>query len=218
MCFRAKADSVFVFLCILWFAAPAWAGTATSIAGLYTTGQERHIENWWMSVDNHWTSSNAEGKAYVIGFPPSGWAASSSAKWISASPTGYPDMGVNYSYALVFNVGGVGIGAVSNAVITLTLYVDDTATILVNGAQAAVVNGSNLYANPTTLALNSNFVIGANTIGIVVHNTGGAGGLMVSSISGVVPETGAWLPLVAALGLVGWLRLRGRKHSLPAAV
>lgn len=195
-------------------AATAQAGTATSITGLYRTGQQYHVEDWWKLVDNHWTATNAEGKAYVLWY--SLGASSSSAGWISAGPTGYPSASVDYSYSLSFNIAGTGSGAANNAAITLTLYVDDTARIYVNGVQTAVVSGSNLHNTPTTVTLNSNLVIGANTIRIAVKNAGGASGLMVSSITGVVPEVGAWLPVAAGLGIVAWFRF-GRRKKFPLA-
>ncbi|MFT3868630.1 MAG: hypothetical protein QM715_09035 [Nibricoccus sp.] len=215
---RARCCAAFLFAALtpFWLAAQASAGTATSITGLYRTGQESTPE-WFWGVDNHWTSSNASGEAYVVGlFLPGSWATSSSAKWISANVFGSPGTSVDYSYALTFDIAGTGTGATSNASITLTLYVDDTAIIYVNGVQTAVVNGSNLNSTPTTLTLNSNFVIGSNTISIAVHNVAGSSGLMVSSISGVVPEVGAWVPLAGTLLLYGWLRLR-RKKKFPLA-
>lgn len=192
----------------------ARAGTATSITGLYRTGEQYHVEDWWKLVDNHWTATNAEGKAYVLWY--SLGASSNSAAWISAGPTGYPAAGLDYSYSLAFNIAGTGTGAANNAAISLTLYVDDTATIYVNGVQTAVVSGNNLASTPTTLTLSSNFVLGANTIRIAVNNAGGATGLMVSSITGVVPEAGAWLPVAAGLGAVCWFRF-GRRKKLPLA-
>ncbi|MFT3783124.1 MAG: hypothetical protein QM790_14035 [Nibricoccus sp.] len=195
-----------------------FAGTATNISGLYRTGQETHVENWWLNIDDHWTASNSEGKAYAVIYPPSGWATAASADWISAGPMGYPGGNVNYTYALTFDITGSGTGAVNNAAITLTLYVDDAATILVNGKQATAVSGTNLYKNPTTLTLSSGFVIGSNTISISVANAGGATGVMVSSITGAVPETGAWIPVAIMIGAFAWFRLHRKRHALPAAV
>lgn len=198
-----------------------YAGTATSISGLYTTGQETSVVNWWQQVDNHWTVTNSANStyAYVIGSAPSDWSTSTSAGWISASSTGYPGTTVDYSYALTFSINGPVSGAVSNVSITLTLYVDDSATIFVNGTKVTVVSGNSLWTTPTTLTLNSNFKVGSNTIAIAVSNSGGgASGLMVSSITGVVPEMGTWMPIVGALGLVGWIRFRSKKCRLPVAV
>ena len=76
---------------------------------------------------------------------------------------------------------------------------------------------------------NANFVIGTNYIYVVVDNTnsitGDAGsgplnpsGLLVYQVGGAitidgkpVPEVGAILPVIGALGVFGWRRLRGRK-------
>lgn len=221
--------SALVFFCAM--TGLSRAGTATSITGLYYTGQSTTTvktgRNSSYTYDNYWTVTNSStGYAYVITGSnlPSSWASSSSAKWISASSSATPGTTTAYAYSLSFNIAGSGSTgeSVSNASISLTLAVDDVATIYVNGVAALTTTGSSQWSSTATYTLNSSnssFVIGTNTITIVVSNSGtGASGLMVTSISGVVPETGTWLPGVVALGVFGWLRLRRKKHALAAAV
>lgn len=221
---RISRAQVVMALLLGWLAVDlAQAGTATSITGLYTTGSS--YDSAYPFVDSHWKVTNStSGNAYVVLWgTPGAWASSTSAKWISALPSatgGFYGQSttVSYNYALTFQVAGSGSGSVNNVAITLTLYVDDSATIYVNGTQVAVVSGSNLYSTSTTLTLSSGFVVGSNTISISVNNAGGASGLMVSSISGaIVPEVGAWVPLAAALVLFGWFRLRPKRKLRLAA-
>jgi hypothetical protein len=195
------------------------AGTATSISGLYTTGST--TSNTSPFVDSHWYVSNtASQTAYVVMWgAPSDWATSSSARWISAASNGYPGTSVDYSYALDFNIAGNGSGAVGNVAVNLTLYVDDTAKIYVNGVQTAIVSGSSRWTTPTTLTLGSNFNIGTNTISVQVANSGGgASGVMVSAINGkIVPEVGAVIPLIGAfVAFLVWRMRRAKKLPLAA--
>lgn len=112
------------------------------------------------------------------------------------------------------------------------------------GGTTASASGTSAWNNTTSFTLgnstlnggtnNSTFVIGTNYIYVVVANTnsqtGSSGsnalnpsGLLVYQVgSGVtidgkpIPEAGTFLPLLAAVGLYGWRRLRRR--SDPAAV
>jgi hypothetical protein len=101
----------------------------------------------------------------------------------------------------------------------MTLAVDDSAVISVNGAAGIGTTGTGQWSRSQNVTLNNGFVIGSNTITITVSNSGaGATGVFVSSISGVVPEVGAWMPVAVAVGLLVWARFRPKKHTLPAAV
>jgi hypothetical protein len=124
-----------------------------------------------------------------------------------------------YTYTLSFTIGGTGTGAVSNVAITLTLAVDDSASVYVNGGNTGVTtSGWNATKTLVLNSTNSNFQIGTNTLTINVSNSGaGATGLLVSSISGVVPEVATWLPVAGALSLFGWIRLRSKKALASAA-
>ncbi len=110
------------------------------------------------------------------------------------------------------------------------------------GGTAASGSATSAWNNTTSLTLantgagkNADFVVGTNYLYIVVANTnsltGSNGssalnpsGLLVYQLAGamtidgkVVPEVGTILPLVGALGLFGWRRLR-RRSSLPVPV
>ena len=94
----------------------------------------------------------------------------------------------------------------------------------------AAINLANYTYNGN--AANAQFVIGTNYLVVVVDNTnsitGASGstalnpsGMLVYQVSnvividgvsvpGTIPEVGVWLPVLGALGLVGWRRRRGR--------
>ncbi|MDI1251248.1 MAG: hypothetical protein PSV13_20465 [Lacunisphaera sp.] len=116
--------------------------------------------------------------------------------------------------------------------------------VISTGGTAASASGTAAWGNTTSIALgnstagggvnNSTFRIGTNYIYVVVANTnsqtGSSGssslnpsGLLVYQVgSGItidgrpVPETGAILPVVVALGLFGWRRFRRRKPGGPS--
>ncbi len=199
----------------------AHAGTATSITGLYTTGANTYtvvIPGRDPTFDSNWNIST--GDAYVVtrNVPPNWVANTGSAKWISYASD--PNLAnATYSYTLTFNIAGNGNDgdAVNNATITMALAVDDNATILVNGNLTSLAASG--WTQTTSLVLNSHFKQGSNTITINVANSGsGPTGLLVSSISGAVPEVGTWIPVVGGLFAFIWLRFRPRKSALPAAV
>ncbi len=195
----------------------AMAGTATSITGLYTTGTGTG------SRDSNWLLSDGRRAYVVTSSVPGDWMDNTtSARWVSYSNNAQAcssDAGT-FSYTLKFRIGGTGTNPVSNVAITLALAVDDSATIAVNGSSAGMtVSGWDRISTVTLNAGNSNFVLGENTITLTVSNSGrGATGLFVSSISGVVPEVGAWAPAAAALGVFCWFRFFRGKRRFPAAV
>jgi hypothetical protein len=166
-----------------------------------------------------------------------------------------------YIYTMTFSVTGTGSGTVTNELaISLTIAADDDYAVYVNpGAvntnthsstygsfisSTASVTGTAAWTNTASAWLqnytNSNsssdagFVIGTNTISIIVTNSNNISGtssatalnpsgLLVYEVSGEglingapVPEVGAWLPVAGALGLFGVLAWR-RKLS-PRAV
>ena len=183
------------------------AGTATSITGLYTTGASGTTR------DSNWRESNGSRAYVVTNNVPGDWAPdTASAQWISyaANPN---QANATYTYTLSFTIGGTGTGAVSNVAITLTLAVDDSASVYVNGGNTGVTtSGWNTTKTLVLNSTNSNFQIGTNTLTINVSNSGaGATGLLVSSITGAVPEVATWLPVAGALSLFGWIRLRPKK-------
>ncbi|MFT3868631.1 MAG: hypothetical protein QM715_09040 [Nibricoccus sp.] len=211
-------SGVLIFICAM--ALQAQAGTATSITGLYTTGLDGADNG---TRDDHWKMSDGNF-AYVVSnnnVTSNGWVANgTSAKWISYASNGSSGLGSGtYTYTLSFNIAGSGTGAVSGVNVYMTLAVDDSAIITVNGGNGVSTTGSGQWSRTQNVTLSNGFVIGTNTITITVSNSGsGPSGVMVSSISGVVPEVGAWIPLAMAFGLLAWARFRPRKNNLPAAV
>lgn len=210
---------VLAFLCVM--AGLARAGTATSITGLYTTGIDANGDG--NTYDDHWTASSGNN-AYVVSnsnVNSNGWLANTgSARWISYASNGSSGLGSGtYTYTLTFNIAGTGTGAVSGVNVYMTLAVDDSAVITVNNGNAVSTTGTGQWSRTQNLTLSNGFVIGTNTITITVSNSGaGPSGVMVTSISGVVPEVGTWVPLAVAFGLIAWVRFRPRKRLLPAAV
>lgn len=114
-----------------------------------------------------------------------------------------------------------------------------------SGGTAASASGTSAWNNTTSFALGNStasggtndatFVIGTNYIYVVVANsnsqTGVNGntalnpsGLLVYQVGSgitidghkVIPEAGTWMPVVAALGLFGWRRLRRRSGGVPS--
>jgi hypothetical protein len=201
-----------------------------SIAGLFTTG---------VTNSNVLLGDNAADAHYVVNGPGAtydgnsrtvtasalagGWVANtSSARWITTPLSGTNGTSPNrpngtYDYTLTFTMP---TGAQLNTVwISGTGAVDDTATILVNGA---VVTGQtlNTWSSTNSFSLNSSnatFTSTTNTITFRVNNSGGgATGLLITSLSGtaVVPEVGAFLPIAGALALVAAVRVRQYRIGL----
>jgi len=212
---RVFAVALFTFLS----AGSLRAGTATSITGLYTTGIDANSDG----LDDHWLRSNGTA-AYVVSNANAsnhGWVPSS-ASWISSSSSGNVWLG-GYAFTLTFNItgspGSNAGDAVSGVSVYMTLAVDTSAVITVNGGNPVNTTGSNQSAQTQNITLSNGFIVGSNTITFTVQSSNwlyGSQGLMVSSIYGTVPEAGVWLPLAFALTLFGWLRLRPKK-KLPLA-
>lgn len=161
-----------------------------------------------------------------------------------------------FAYALDFTISGTGSGTVSNDVsISLTIAADDNYSVYVNpvynwdgsintSRSELAASGTGAWDNTTTVYLqnfndsngsdNAEFVIGTNTIVIVVTNsnsiTGSSGstslnpsGLLVYQVGSVatidgspIPEVGTLLPIMGALGVFGliWWRRRGQAPPL----
>lgn len=215
-----------MMLSVLLLASSVKAGTATGITGLFTTGIDTNAD----ARDDHWVRGDGSA-AYVVSNATAsgnGWYTTSSAKWISASTSGGVWFGSNaYAYTLTFDItGGAGsnVGDVASGVsIFMTLAVDGNATITVNGTNSVSTTGSSPWTQTQNVTLNNGFVIGSNMITVTVQNQGpywwlyGTHGVLVSSIKGVVPEVGTWMPLAGALLLFGWMRFRPKK-KFPLAV
>lgn len=215
---RLCAVALYVFL----LANCVRAGTATGITGLYTTGIDANAD----ARDDHWSRSNGAA-AYVVSnanASNNGWYTTSGAKWISSTTSG----GVwfspgTYAYTLTFDLTGASGTAAGDAAsgvsIFMTLAVDGNAAITVNGANPVNTTGASPWTQTQNVTLTNGFLIGSNTITISVQNPNwfyGTQGVLVSSISGVVPEIGTWVPLAGTFLLFGWLRLRP-KGKLPLA-
>ena len=167
---------------------------------------------------NGTTGANSAQYVYRLAFTITGTGTGSVTNQVSISLTlaaddqysvyVNPTLNANGSVNTASTLGGSRTGAWSN---TSALY-------LQNFTDA---NGSN----------NANFVIGTNYIYVVVDNTNSVtgtsgsnalnpGGLLVYQVGSAttidgkpVPEAGAVLPLVAALGLFGWRSWRRRASS-----
>jgi hypothetical protein len=216
---RFFALTLFAFLLV----GSVRGGTATSITGLYKTG----IDGNGDGSDDHWringsaayvvSNTNADGHGWYA--PPSG------VSWISATGSGNVlYLGRTFAYTLTFNItgspGSNAGDAVSGVSIYMTLAVDSGAVITVNNATGVSTTGNNQSGQTQNITLSNGFVVGSNTITVTVQNDNwfyGSQGLMVSSISGVVPEVGTWIPVASALALFGWYRLRPKKKFPLAA-
>jgi len=142
-----------------------------------------------------------------------------------------------YVLAFTIVGSGSSGSTVTNAIsISITLAADDQYQVYVNpqlsNSQMAG-SGTSSWTNTTSLTLtntganaNSTFVIGTNYLTVFVENTNSINGnsnstalnpsgLLVYEVGGavtidgkVIPETGTWLPLAAAVGLLLWRRRR----------
>jgi len=165
-----------------------------------------------------------------------------------------------YIYTMTFSITGTGHG---NVQLSLTIAADDDYSIYVNpGAVNTNTNSSTYgsfisstasvtgtaawtntvtaflqnYSASSTQLLDAGFVIGTNTISVVVTNSNNItgtssstqlnpSGLLVYEVGGValingvpVPEVGAWLPVAGALGLFGVMGWRRKQLARPASV
>jgi hypothetical protein len=169
------------------------------------------------------------GGDYLPGYGPTPANVVATSSNGGTTPSGY-GYEAFYTYQTTFNIGGVGgTGAtVSNVILNLSIASDDGFEVLLNGH---VVNSSDFYdgsqysaIGAIAVTLNSSdanyFVIGTNTLQIIVANNGGssvtanadffnASGLNVAATWNIVPEVGAWLPCAAAVAMYGlWVWYR----------
>jgi MYXO-CTERM domain-containing protein len=186
-----------------------------------------------------------------------GTSTNSGGLYLPGNGTAAPNV-AEYVYTLSFQVEGtLGSGGSKHVVgnelqISLTIAADDDYAIYVNPTLSggmptgtASATGVNSWTNSTTDYLqnyngtttgsssqsaNAGFVIGTNTLTIVVTNsneiTGSSSstvlnpsGLLVYEVGSEavidgnpVPEVGAWLPILGAVGLVGAVAWRRRRH------
>lgn len=156
-----------------------------------------------------------------------------------------------FVYRLQFTINGSGTTVNNNVQLSMTIAADDGYAVYVNPANSptvsstgvinaggtnAVATGTGAWGNTTSFAIgnattyggvdNADFVIGTNTIYIVVSNTNSQtgynnstalnpSGLLVYQVgTGIsidgkpVPEVGAILPVLGALGLLLFRRFR----------
>lgn len=135
------------------------------------------------AVDGHWTVKDAEGNAFsayaqtdALGYPNYWLAPSATSKFISpfidtVDPTGNG----TFTYKTTFSLReGVNLAAVS-LVIRCTSD-NQMKSVMVNGqALPGVVDGS--YSSFQTLTATTGFVVGINTVELVVANSGGPTGM-----------------------------------------
>ena len=153
-----------------------------------------------------------------------------------------------YVYTLTFNITGTGANgtainaALSKIQITMTMAADDQYSVyvnptLVNGQPTGTAGASqtSAWANKSQITLqnygsgvSSNFVVGSNTIVVVVDNTNSItgsststafnpSGLLVYQTSAAtinghpVPEVATWLPMLGVIGCYGIFVVRRRQ-------
>ncbi len=121
----------------------------------------------------------------------------------------------NYDYTLTFTMPAGAI--LSTVAISGVGAADNSATIYVNGV---LVSGQSIttYGSTNSFSLtgaNASFQTGTNTITFRVNNNINNTGLLITSLSGTVsvPEVGAVLPILGAIGLYGLVIVRRRKTS-----
>lgn len=213
-----------------------------AITGLYATGVNNSNALLGNNAsDAHYVVSNVPAGAPANNAGTSrtvatsalagAWTANTSAaRWVttpgtSTSGSGTASSGGNdpsrvngtFDYTLTFTMPAGGI--LSSVSITGAGSADDSTQIYVNGV---LVSGQSTgsYSSTAGFSLNSSnatFVSGANTITFRVNNSGGGpSGLIITSLGGTVdiPEVGAWLPVLGAIGLYGGIRLRRRRESV----
>lgn len=209
------------------------------------TGYSEWITAPGATTTNSGTTTSNSGGNYL---PGNGTSGTNSAEFI---------------YTMTFSITGTGSGTVGNQVaISLTIAADDDYAIYVNGAtntnthsstygdllstDTSSVTGSNAWTNSSmawlanynssSFSSDAGFVIGTNTISIVVTNSNeisgsttqtisDPSGLLVYEVGGEgmlvngspVPEVGAWLPVAGALGLVGILTWQRRRRPAPVS-
>ena len=227
-----------------YYGTSTYTGAARVVSGSYIDGAwvQNTSSAQWITAPGASTSATG-GTANIGGdyLPGNGGSGSNLAQYV---------------YALTFNIGGTGSGTVTNNVaINMTIAADDQYEVYVNPTgysitssgvdftTAASAAGTSAWNNTTSINLqnygsgsanNSSFVIGSNTIYVVVNNTNGVYGTSTSTaqnpsgllvyqvgsaviINGhVIPEAGTWLPLLGAVGLYGGLVWRRRRNASPA--
>jgi hypothetical protein len=207
-------------------------GQVVAIPGLFATGVDG--SNTLLgsnTVDSHYVVTASSlgaaytGNAYTVKSQaiPNGWTPNlTGARWIVGERSGGGD-GNNpsraagtFDYTLTFTMPtGAQLATVS---INGSGAADDSATIFVNGV---LVSGQSITSASATNSFtldgtNAAFAAGSNTIVFRVNNTSSSDtGLFIGGLSGtvVVPEVGAYLPVVGALAFFFIRRrYRGRKQ------
>ena len=180
--------------------------------------------NYLITADNTGLITTAlPVQAFVVTSPPTAWAAPiPGTTWIGPSPnqlTGYCSCSDSDStYQTTFSLAGLNP---STASLNLSMLVDNDVTVVLNG-NTVYTNGtflSVLYATPFSFAVNSDFVVGTNTLDFIVGNGFGPTGLdaSISGNASPVPEPSAPVLCFGGLLAVGLLRFRGWLATGPAA-
>jgi len=200
-----------------WITAPgastAQTGGTTNIGGDYLPG-------------NGTQGTNSAYYVYRLAFTVSGTGGGTVTNNIQISMT----IAADDSYAVYVNPAS-------------SPTVNSSGVISAGGTNSSA-SGTSAWNNTTSFALgnstsgggvnNSSFVIGTNYIYVVVANTNSQtgtngsnalnpSGLLVYQVGSgvtidgkVIPEVGSYLPVVAALGIFGWRRLRRRGTDAPS--
>jgi hypothetical protein len=165
------------------------ASEALKIAGLFATGLDANgalLPNG--SADPHYALTSTDAalpgpKTFAVA-PSAGWLANTpTSKWLSAQASTKGAAGAKYTYTTTFSLYGQDP---ATATITGKLACDDTCVVTLNGTQVAKDDGANAWASLAsfTVAAGGPFVVGQNSLAVVVTNTSGNTGVHVAELSG----------------------------------
>ena len=174
--------------------APEQLGTAESalaIAGLFSTGVNAlGVPLAIGVVDPHYALTSTDpgfpGPNAVTVVPAGGWTGNTAtSKWISIQPSTTGLANAAYTYTTTFPLAGVNP---ASATVSGKWSCDDSCALLLNGSQVAVNSAPAWGAVASfTVPAGSPFVVGTNTLAVVVTNTtGGPTGAQIISVSGNV--------------------------------
>ena len=204
-------------LAALSFAASAQAAT---LLGLWNTGVDA-LGNPLPdgALDTHYLLNGAP--APVVYTHPA-YLTDPNAKFIAAQPDGGYSQNPN-TFSLNFLLTGFDI---STAALSGFFAADNFASIFLNGHLLAQDNQATDPANFQTLTPFSsgagNFVVGLNTLSLVVTDTGPPSAGLITGLHGtanltsVVPEPAAWALMLVGFGGLG-AALRARRQAFAAA-
>lgn len=114
------------------------------------------------------------GAAPVVAVPVSSWAVSPNSKWLGSSKTG--EAKGEYTYELEFCL----CWSFEKAVMNFTVWTDNEATVFLNSTQLGTTSSTSFSGPGTPINTSSGFQSGVNKLKVVVKNSGGPTGMMLS--------------------------------------